>query len=95
MIKDGCTHFYFFNQSGAKCLHELFADGYVGAVSREQTPYNGLQFYIWRDKLIKNKKGRYAGKYKLFGARTRLSNREQVLLAIDLADKHKIQKVNL
>lgn len=76
------------------CLHKLFAGGYVGAITREVTR-NGVEFHIWRDKLIKTKKGRYAGKYKLLGSRTRLSNREQIIFAIELAKKHNVQRIRL
>lgn len=93
MSSDGCTHFYFLG-TGAQCLHELFAGGYVKAITREVTR-DGVEFYIWRDRLHKQKKGRYAGKYKLFGSRSRLSNREQVIIALDLAKKYNIQKVRL
>lgn len=76
------------------CLHKLFAGGYIKAVSREITR-DGVEFFIWRDELTKQKKGRYAGKYKLFGSRSRLSNRDQILLGIELAEKYNIQRVRL
>lgn len=87
------NHYYLFADH-PMCLHELFAKGYVKAITREVTR-DGAEFYIWRDKLTKQKKGRYAGKYKLFGSRSRLSNREQVLTALDLAKKYNIQRVRL
>lgn len=90
-----CNHNCFYILSGkALCLHKLFADGYVKAITREVTR-DGVEFEIWRNKLVKNKKGRYAGKYKLFGSRSRLHDREQVLTALALVKKYNIQKVRL
>lgn len=88
-----CTVFYLIAER-PMCLHKLFAGGYIKAISRE-TSYDGVEFYIWRDNLVKTKKGRYAGKYKLLGTRSRLSDVGEALLAIDLAKKYNIQKVRL
>lgn len=93
MSNDGCNHFYFLG-GGAKCLHKLFAQGSIKAISREVTR-DGVEFLIWNDKLVKQKKGRYAGRYWLGGSRSKLTNREQVLLALDLAKKYNIQRVRL
>jgi len=92
---NSCNHNYFYLfAKHPMCLHKLFAGGYVKAISREITR-DGAEFFIWRDELTKQKKGRYAGKYKLFGSRSRLSNREQILCAIELAEKYNIQRVRL
>ena len=95
MEKVNCNHnvFYLF-ASHPMCLHKLFAGGYIKAISREITR-DGAEFFIWRDRLEKNKKGRYAGKYKTFGSRSQLRDREQILSAIALAEKYNIQRVRL
>lgn len=76
------------------CLHKLFARGFVGAITKERTPY-GIEFHIWRDKLHKQTRGRYAGKYKLLGSRSRLNDVEQIVCAIELAKKHNVQRVEI
>lgn len=93
MSDDGCGTFYFLG-GGAKCLHQLFAQGHIKAISREVTR-DGVEFLIWNDKLVKQKKGRYAGKYWLNGSRSRLSDREQVIIALELAKKYNTQRVRL
>ncbi len=95
MAAENCNHnvYYLFGDH-PMCLHKLFASGYVKAISREITR-DGAEFFIWREPLTKQKKGRYAGKYKLFGTRSRLNDREQILSAIALADQYKIQRVRL
>lgn len=95
MEEINCRHnVYYLFASHPMCLHKLFAGGHVKAITRQITR-DGAEFYIWRYKLEKQKKGRYAGKYKLFGTRSRLTDREQVLTAIALAEKYKIQRVRL
>lgn len=90
-----CRHnVYYLFAERPLCLHKLFAKGYVGAITREVTR-DGVEFFIWREPLVKTKKGRYAGKYKLLGTRSRLNDREQILLAIELAEKYNIQRVRL
>lgn len=94
MSKDGCNHFYFLG-GGAKCLHQLFAEGHIKAISREVTPH-GVEFRIYNEKLVKQKRGRYAGKYWLGGSQSKLSSREQVLLALELTEKYKhVMRVRL
>lgn len=95
MSKPYCNHnvLYLFDGQ-ARCLHKLFEQGAIGAITRDETR-NGVEFFIWRDKLTKQKKGRYAGQYRLFGHRSRLNDREQIIFAIDMAKYYKVQKVRL
>ncbi len=76
------------------CLHKLFEQGYIQAMTKEVTR-DGVEFCLWKDRLHKQKKGRYAGKYHLLGTRSRLTDRETVIFAIDLAKKHNIQRITL
>ena len=79
---------------GTHCLHDMFKLGYIGALTRE-VGYKGVEFYVWRNTLTKNKRGRYAGKYKTLGARTKLPSREQILLAMNLAKQYNVQRLRL
>lgn len=76
------------------CLHKMFKQGFVKAITREKTP-KGVQFYIFRDKIGKYKYGRVAGQWQLTGAKSLLRSRDQVLLAIELAKKYNVQRVEL
>jgi hypothetical protein len=92
---DNCdhNHYYLFGDH-PMCLHKLFERGLVQSISREITR-DGVEFLIWTAKLHKNNKGRYAGKYKLLGTRSRLTDRQQIICAIELARKYNIQRVRL
>lgn len=81
--KCGCTVFYLFG-GRPQCLHYLFATGQIKAITREVTR-DGAEFYIFSDKVKKNR----WGKWILTGNRSHLTSRDQVLLAIELAEKYK------
>lgn len=96
MEKVNCNHNHYFLFDGhARCLHKLFEQGAIGAVTREVMRDGSVEFLIWRDKLVKTKKGRYAGKYRLFGTRSRLSDRESIIFAIELAKQYNVQRIRL
>lgn len=88
------NHYYLFDGK-ARCLHKLFEQKAIGAVTREVLRDGSVEFLIWRDKLTKTKKGRYAGKWRLLGARSKVSSREQIIFVIELAKKHNIQRIRL
>ena len=78
-----CNTYYFFSDKPL-CLHKLFRRGYIKAITRKAT-YSGVEFYIW--------KSGYRG--LKYGPRAKLFTVEQVKLAIELANKYKVQKVRL
>lgn len=91
-----CNHKHFYFLSGrAMCLHEMFEGGYVQAITKEKNRYGDIEFCIWRNKLVKQTKGRYAGTYITLGPRSKLRDRETIIYAVDLAKKHNIQRINL
>lgn len=65
------------------CLHQLFQRGVIKAVTREVTR-EGVKFHIWADKVNRGRWG-----WNLTGTRSRLSSRSEVMLALELAEKHK------
>lgn len=92
---EACNHNIYYLLTGQPtCLHRLFENGSVQAITREVTR-DGVEFHIWRERLVKNKKGRYAGKYRLFGTRCKIYDYDQIVVAIELAEKYNIQKVRL
>lgn len=86
-MSDGCLRFYLFGGQ-ARCLHSLFAANVIKAVVRVKTR-DGVEFWIYSDPVDKVKRGRNAGQYWLNGSRSRLTSRDEILLAIDLSDKYK------
>ncbi len=83
--KCDCATFYFFTDR-PQCLHKLFNQNIVKAITREKTP-SGIKFYIWQS---------YDKKYKRNnGGRSRLYNIEQIKLAIELSEKHNVERIKL
>lgn len=92
--KCDCTTFYFLDGT-PKCLHKLFRTGQVRILVREKTR-EGVKFYIYIDK-PKDKSQAWKRGWWKNGARARLTDRDQILLAIELSEKYKnnVRRVRL
>ena len=85
------NHKYLFDGK-ARCLHQLFKQKAIKAITKEKY-YGKVEFNIWPEKLYKYKRGRWAGRYNLNGTRSKLHNKDQIILAIELAKKYNIQRI--
>lgn len=90
MKKCDCNHYYLFDHR-ARCLHQLFQANVIKAVTREKTRY-GVEFYIYSDKVKMTRWG-----WDLGGTRTRLTDMNQIRLALELSEKYKnnVKRVRL
>lgn len=68
------------------CLHKLFAQGWVAAITRQKTTI-GTQIYIWQS---------YNKKYKhQTGGRCQIKDFKQATLAVELAKKYNVERIEL
>lgn len=83
--KCNCTVYYLLGDR-PQCLHRLFASGYITAVTRQRTPY-GTKMYIWQN---------YSKKHKYqTGGRSQIKDLEQATLAVELAKKYNVERIEL
>jgi len=84
--KDDCAKFYCVNES-LLCIHRLFEGKHVTAMSKGYDRNRQPEFHLW--KWVRRQKFGPEGEgWKLHGT-------DEILEAIKLADKHKIEKVQL
>lgn len=92
MAIDGCNTFYLFN-GRAQCLHQLFRTGQIKVITKETTQ-GGTEFYIFADK-PKEKSQAWKRGWWRNGRRSRIQDRGNIFLAVDLADKYHVKKVRI
>lgn len=92
MSKCNCKRLYLLAKQPL-CLHKLFSQGHVQIMTKEKS-WRGTRFYLYKDKPAETSAA-WKNKWWRNGLRTRLEYRDEILLAIELADKYNIRKVNL
>jgi hypothetical protein len=92
MSKCDCNTYYLLS-GRPQCLHQLFQSGVIKIITREVTR-TGVEFYIYSEKPKEKSQAWKRGWWKN-GSRSRVTSRDQILLAIELAQKHQTKRVRL
>lgn len=90
--KCDCLTFYCFDGQ-VLCLHKLFQHNMIKIIVREVTD-NGVLFWIYADKPKESSQAWKRGWWRN-GRKALVRDRDNILLAIELAKKHQVKKVRI
>lgn len=84
--KCNCTTYYLFGDR-PQCLHKIFSRGLCNALTRQKTP-DGTKMYIWQNYDKKRKKNQ-------IGGRCQIISFDMAILAVELAKKYNVERIEL